>query len=149
MRREAPRALEEAGRRPWSAVTHRITILRFAHATALRCGTAFSLPGPEPLKSGARAPSPRRLRRKAFSCVTGCATSAPWRGRRESLSGPGGFSWRREGLIEVGDQILDIFDADRQADEAVGKAALQPEFPRDGGVRHESRRLDQRLHAPE
>src|SRR5437867_10287106 len=52
-----------------------------------------------------------------------------------------------ERLVEVRDKICDIFDANGQANETVSQATLEAQLPRDGGMGHECRRLDQRLHS--
>src|SRR5262245_46296980 len=50
-----------------------------------------------------------------------------------------------ERLAQVGDQVLDVLDADGQAYEAVRDADAQPLRRLDDGVRHRDRVRDQRL----
>src|SRR5450759_1556490 len=56
---------------------------------------------------------------------------------------------RLERLLEVGDKVLGILDAHREAQSAGSDAAPPAFFGRDGGVRHRLRVADKRLHATE
>jgi hypothetical protein len=51
--------------------------------------------------------------------------------------------------IQVGNQVIDILDADGQPDQRVADAELRPLFGRDTGVRHDRRVIDETLNAPE
>ena len=53
----------------------------------------------------------------------------------------------RERLLQVGDQVLDVLDADRVAHQAVGDAGLQPVGAAHAGVGHRGGVLDEALDA--
>src|SRR6266853_274430 len=59
------------------------------------------------------------------------------------------FSSLREGLIQVLDQVVHVFDADRQAYQAVREAHFLAELERHAGVRHRRGVPDETLHAAE
>src|SRR5713101_3800029 len=52
-----------------------------------------------------------------------------------------------EGLLKVGDQVVGIFNSDREAYELFGDVHFLPQVGRDHGVRREHRNRDQRLHS--
>src|SRR5438093_180275 len=56
---------------------------------------------------------------------------------------------RSQCLTQIGDQVVGVFDADRDADQAVGDADLAADLRRNRGVGHERRRLDERFDAAE
>ena len=55
----------------------------------------------------------------------------------------------RKSLVHVRDKVGDFFDADGEADQAVGDPAGLTDFPWDRGVGHDRRVVDQRLDAAE
>src|SRR5260370_34822350 len=55
----------------------------------------------------------------------------------------------QEGLVEVGEDVFDVFDADGEADEAFGDAHALAAFDGRRGMGHERGERDQRLHTPE
>src|SRR5688572_11115991 len=56
---------------------------------------------------------------------------------------------RRQCLLEVGDEIVHVLDADRQPHEAVADAELRAHVGRDRGMGHDGRVLDEALDAAE
>ena len=54
---------------------------------------------------------------------------------------------RREGGLQIVDQIVHVLDADRKPNERIGDAERLAFFFRDRAVRHERRMIDQALHA--
>lgn len=53
-----------------------------------------------------------------------------------------------ESAVQIGDEVLDVLDADRYPDEVVGQAALLADHRRDCCVGHEAWQADEGLHAP-
>ena len=54
---------------------------------------------------------------------------------------------RKDGAVEVREQVQDVLDADGETDEAVGKARLEALLSRDGAVGHRGGMTDERLDA--
>ena len=54
-----------------------------------------------------------------------------------------------EGLVEVGDEVVDVFEADREADEVVANSDAGAHIRRDAGVGHGGGMIDERFHAAE
>lgn len=50
-----------------------------------------------------------------------------------------------ESLVNVGDEVIEVFDSDRDADEVVGDAKLGADFGRNGCVGHDGWKLGERL----
>jgi hypothetical protein len=87
--------------------------------------------------SGVTSPAARRL--------APCRTPLPQIGGEGLVRDARDASPQR--VVEVGDQIVDVLDADGEADEGVADAQGLALLRRQGGMRHDRRVLDQALDA--
>src|SRR5215831_4653536 len=55
----------------------------------------------------------------------------------------------QQGLVQVGDDVVDVFNANGETHETFGDADALAHFLRHGGVSHECGKLDKRFHATE